>query len=78
MVLVILCCMRSQEFARHDEQPDKHARAYSGTDPRTRAAFECAVRHERFLAPEVFFRPDFVSDEYTTPLPQVASCAHSP
>lgn len=59
-----------QELARHDEQPARHARAYSGVDPRTGAPFECSVRQERFLAPEVFFRPDFVSDDYTTPLPQ--------
>lgn len=61
----------TQEFARHDEEPDRRSRAYTGTDPRTGAPFECTVRHERFLAPEVFFRPDIVSEEYSTPLPQV-------
>ena len=60
-----------QEFARHDEEPDRRSRAYTGTDPRSGAPFECAVRHERFLAAEVLFRPDFVSEEYSTPLPQV-------
>ena len=54
------------------------ARLFGHRPAHSAPAFECAVRHERFLAPEVFFRPDFVSDEYTTPLPQVASCAHSP
>ena len=29
------------------------------------------MQHERFLAPELLFRPDFVSSDYTTPLPQV-------
>ena len=29
------------------------------------------MQHERFLAPELLFRPDFVSADYTTPLPQV-------
>ena len=67
--------LRGQEFARHDEEPDRRSRAYTGTDPRTGAPFECAVRHERFLAAEVFFRPDFVSEEHGTPLPQVGSAA---
>lgn len=44
---------------------------YTCLDPRTGAEHACSVRHEAFLAPEVFFRPDLISDEYTTPLPQV-------
>ncbi|EIE27630.1 actin-related protein 3 [Coccomyxa subellipsoidea C-169] len=60
-----------KEFAKHDAHPDKHSRVYTCADPRTGAEHACNVRHEAFLAPEVFFRPDFISDEYTTPLPQL-------
>ncbi|BDA48561.1 Actin-related protein 3 [Coccomyxa sp. Obi] len=69
-----LCCTASdvvKEFAKHDTEPGKHSKVYNFTDPRSGAERSCSVRHEAFLAPEVFFRPDFISDEYTTPLPQL-------
>lgn len=60
-----------QEFGKHDEQPEKYNRMLTFENPKTKAVQTCSVRHERFLAPEVFFRPDFVSDEHTTSLPQL-------
>ena len=60
-----------QEFAKHDSQPDKYVKQYTGTNPRTGAAFTCDVGYERFLGPEVFFQPDIYSPTLTTPLPQV-------
>jgi hypothetical protein len=59
-----------QEFAKHDAHPEKYSRELTFENPRTKAMHTCSVRHERFLAPEVFFRPDFISDEHTTSLPQ--------
>ncbi len=60
-----------QEFAKHDTEPGKHNKVYNFIDARSGTERSCSVRHEAFLASEVFFRPDFISDEYTTPLPQV-------
>ena len=52
----------------------KHTRSHSFFDSRQRSQQTCSVQHERFLAPELFFRPDFISNDYTTPLPQVQAC----
>ena len=60
-----------QEFQKWDAQPGKHTKSHSFWSPRQGAHVTCSVQHERFLAPELFFRPDFISTEYTTPLPQV-------
>ena len=65
--------MSVQEFAKYDAAPEKLARSHSFWDPRAGSQRACSAQHERFLAPEVFFRPDFVSDDYTTPLPPVQS-----
>lgn len=52
-------------------QPEKYSRAFTFSDAKTGAQQSCNVRQEMFLAPEVFFRPDFISDDFTTPLPTV-------
>ena len=62
---------RPQEFGKYDADPEKHARSHSFFDPRQGCRQTCSVQHERFLGPELFFRPDFISSDYTTPLPQV-------
>lgn len=60
----------SQEFGRHDSEPDK-IKQFIGINPKTGAPFTCDVAHERFLGPEIFFNPEIYTSEYTTPLPQV-------
>lgn len=67
----IPCFGHLQEFQKWDAEPGKHTKSHSFWSPRQGAHMTCSVQHERFLAPELFFRPDFVSTEYTTPLPQV-------
>ena len=67
----IPCCGHLQEFQKWDAQPGEHTKSHSFWSPRQGTHVTCSVQHERFLAPELFFRPDFISAEYTTPLPQV-------
>ena len=71
-------CWSAQEFGRYDSALEKHAKSHSFWDPRRGAPQTCSVQHERFLAPELFFRPDFISSDYTTPLPQVRKLGPSP
>ena len=61
-----------QEFSKHDEQPNKHIKKYTGHNPKTGQDFSCDVAYERFLGPELFFNPEIYSSDYTTPLPQVS------
>lgn len=68
-MLMIFSCI--QEFSKHDEQPSKHLKRYTGFNPKTGQDFSCDVAYERFLGPELFFNPEIYSSDYTTPLPQV-------
>lgn len=63
-----------QEFSKHDEQPSKYIKTYSGHNPKTGQDFSCDVAYERFLGPELFFQPEIYSSDYTVPLPQVRIC----
>ncbi len=46
-------CSTSQEFLKHEQQPDKHIKQYSSFNPRTQQHFEIDVGYERFMGPEV-------------------------
>lgn len=61
----------AKEFSKHDEQPSKYLKSYTGHNPKTGQDFTCDVAYERFLGPELFFHPEIYSSDYTTPLPQV-------
>ena len=61
-----------KEFAKHDEQPEKYIKTYVGTNHKTGKEFRCEVGYERFLGPELFFRPE-IGSPFNTPLPQVPS-----
>ena len=65
------CVLCLQEFNKHDEQPNKYLKSYTGHNPKTGQEFTCDVAYERFLGPELFFNPEIYSSDYTTPLPQV-------
>lgn len=65
---------RLQEFSKHDEQPSKYRKSYTGHNPKTGQDFTCDVAYERFLGPELFFNPEIYSSDYTTPLPEVSAC----
>lgn len=43
-----------QEFGKHDKEPAKFIKQWTGNNSRTGAPFACDVGYERFLAPEVW------------------------
>ena len=43
-----------QEFGKHDREPAKYIKQWSGFGPKTGSSFACEVGYERFLAPEVW------------------------
>ncbi|KAG6395922.1 hypothetical protein SASPL_142055 [Salvia splendens] len=60
-----------KEFNKHDKEPAKYVKQWSGTKPKTGAPYSCDIGYERFLGPEVFFNPEIYSSKFTTPLPDV-------
>jgi actin-related protein 3 len=58
----------SAMFARFDADRAKFFTTYTGISSKTKKPFTCDVGYERFLAPEVWFSPEMVSSEYTTPV----------
>ena len=58
----------SAMFKKFDDKRDEYILKYTGTASKTGKKFECEVGPERFLAPEVWFSPEIVSSEYTTPI----------
>ncbi|KAH0790030.1 Actin-like protein 3 [Histomonas meleagridis] len=58
----------SPTFAMFDKNRSKYIEKYHGVSSKTGKPFECEVGYERFLAPEVWFSPELVSSEYTTPI----------
>lgn len=43
-----------QEFNKHDKEPSKYIKHWTGTKPKTGARYTCDIGYERFLGPEVF------------------------
>ncbi|XP_042020684.1 actin-related protein 3-like [Salvia splendens] len=60
-----------KEFNKHDKEPAKYVKQWSGTKPKTGAPYSCDIGYERFLGPEVFFNPEIYSSELKAPLPDV-------
>jgi actin-related protein 3 len=58
----------SPTFKMFDEKRSKYIQKYTGKASKTGREFTCEVGYERFLAPEVWFSPELVSSEYTTPI----------
>lgn len=43
-----------QEFGKHDKEPAKYIKQWSGYHTKTGSPYVCEVGYERFLAPEVW------------------------
>lgn len=72
------CSDLAKEFARHESDPAKYLRKEKGILSSTGKVWEADVGYERFLAPEVFFQPEILSSDFTTPLPEIVdSCISS-
>ncbi|CAN1312837.1 Actin-related protein 3 [Linum perenne] len=65
------CADIVKEFNKHDKEPTKFIKQWKGIKPKTGAPYSCDIGYERFLGPEIFFKPEIYSSDYTTPLPEV-------
>jgi actin-related protein 3 len=57
-----------KEFNKHDREPNKYIKHWSGIKPKTGAKYTCDIGYERFLGPEIFFHPEIYNNDFTTPL----------
>ncbi|KAK4402695.1 Actin-related protein 3 [Sesamum angolense] len=60
-----------KEFNKHDKEPAKYVKQWTGTKPKTGAPYSCDIGYERFLGPELFFNPEIYSTDFSTPLPDL-------
>jgi len=58
----------SPAFKMFDSDRSKYIEKYTGRSSKTGKPYTCEVGYERFLAPEVWFSPELVSSDYTTPI----------
>jgi actin-related protein 3 len=61
---------------RYDATPEKYFRTHEGQTKKGED-FSLDVGYERFLGPEIFFNPEILSSDHTTPLPNVVDDAIS-
>lgn len=60
-----------KEFNKHDREPSKYIKQWTGVKPKTGASYTCDIGYERFMGPEIFFSPEIYDSDFTTPLPAV-------
>ncbi|KAK4429738.1 Actin-related protein 3 [Sesamum alatum] len=60
-----------KEFNKHDNEPAKYVKQWTGTKPKTGAPYSCDIGYERFLGPELFFNPEIYGTDFSTPLPDL-------
>jgi len=58
----------SATFQMFDNDRSKYITKYTGISSKSGKPFQCEIGYERFLAPEVWFSPELVSNQYTTPI----------
>ncbi|KAL7675395.1 hypothetical protein ACOME3_001656 [Neoechinorhynchus agilis] len=69
--LCYVCPDIMTEFGRYDREPEKYMRQYDSVNNVTKQQFTIDIGYERFLAPEIFFHPEFVNGEYLKSLATV-------
>lgn len=52
------------EFGKYDKEPSKWRKQFTGLNSVTQRQFTIDVGYERFLAPELFFHPEFANSDY--------------
>ncbi|GAQ82764.1 Actin-related protein Arp2/3 complex subunit Arp3 [Klebsormidium nitens] len=65
------CADIVKEYVKHDKEPSKYIKQWTGLNSRTRQPYSVDVGYERFLAPELYFAPEIYSSDFSTPLPEV-------
>ncbi|KAL0251180.1 hypothetical protein GEMRC1_000393 [Eukaryota sp. GEM-RC1] len=75
-----VCKDLSEEFNKFDKKIDERVKTLKGVDTATGHPYSFEVGYERFLGPELFFKPEIFSTQFTTPLPDLvdASIQSSP
>jgi len=69
-----LCKDVAEEYRKFDADP-RRFKTLTGTTPKTKESWAIQVGYERFLAPEILFRPDIAGEKGLRPLPEVVdSC----
>lgn len=63
-----VCPDIAKEFNKYDTESGKWIKQYSGVNPVNGTPFTVDVGYERFLAPEIFFHPEFANPDFQTPL----------
>jgi len=66
-----VCPDIAKEFRKYETDVEKWVRRYTGTHNVTKKEFSIDVGHERFMAPEIFFHPEFANPEFTTSISEV-------
>lgn len=66
-----VCPDISKEFNKYHEDPSKWFKEYQGIHNINKKPFTCDIGAERFMAPEIFFQPEFIAGEFNTPLSSV-------
>mmetsp|Transcript_6776 Transcript_6776/g.7786 ORF Transcript_6776/g.7786 Transcript_6776/m.7786 type:complete len:427 (+) Transcript_6776:210-1490(+) len=73
-----LCADIIKEFGKYDNEfasgstgDKKLFRQFHGVNTRTKKPWTCDIGYERFLAPEMFFRPEIFNPQFTSSLPEV-------
>lgn len=65
-----VCSNVVKEFEKYASSPKQYIKEFHGKDKRTQQDYMIEVGFERFLAPEIFFKPEWSNPEFTTSLPE--------
>ncbi|XP_067934440.1 actin-related protein 3-like [Watersipora subatra] len=61
-----VCSDIVKEFNKYDTDPSKWIKVYNSVNSITKKPFSVDVGYERFMAPEIFFHPEFSNPDFST------------
>lgn len=65
LLKIEVICLFFQEFNKHDREPSKYIKQWTGVKPKTGASYTCDIGYERFMGPEVQFASSFFISSLT-------------
>jgi len=66
-----VCPDIAKEYRKYESDVEKWVKNYTGQHNVTKKSFQIDVGHERFMAPEIFFHPEFANPDFTTSISDV-------
>ena len=60
-----------EEYEYYDIHPNSRFRTFSGVNSKTKQVWKADIGYERFLGPEIFFKPEIFDAELSQPLDEV-------